>query len=649
MMQLALSVIIIFISQICYAQQDLVTLAFSFSNQNNCAKAIEYADNSEIDLVKKIIFTRSILDSKCGQINFNQTLDFIDQNPNWSQINFIKKRVESLVKLDTDKNQIFAWFTKNPPQTPVGFKYYALSASEILGQDPKTQDIIKQAWLNGSFNSKEKESFLKLYGKFFTPQDHEARMDSLLWSENIQEAEDMLALLSKKNKKQYIARIAILKKDPKSEKMFHALSSHEKHDPGVLYNYLKYKKAQKLPVTHEELNLALHMPNNSIRADSWWELRSYYIRELMQLHRYKDAYKLAIHHGCKDRLNITQAEWLSGWLAISFLHKPHIALEHFQILYKNSGRPISLARGAYWIARSYKAMHQKKEATQWFEVAAKYGHTFYGQMAQYELNFKNLKLPSLESLSEQDIRAISEQEGPKIIELLIKYKQDHLALAYLKNLFSNSGDPKYVSYIMDLFKDFNNISFKVNAAREAAFYGVLKVDYGYPAPYVISKPIIEVPLIYSIIRQESSFDQTAIDPTDGRGLMQLLPSTAKVTAKSLGIQYDVDLLLKSTEYNIRLGSKHLADHINYYKGSYLLGIPAYNAGTHRVDKWISKQGDPRKMKHLYQIIDWIERIPFSVTRDYVHRIMENLQVYRSIVNKDVSLQIVKDLMRKNGK
>jgi len=108
-------------------------------------------------------------------------------------------------------------------------------------------------------------------------------------------------------------------------------------------------------------------------------------------------------------------------------------------------------------------------------------------------------------------------------------------------------------------------------------------------------------------------------------------------------------LLKSIDYNIMLGSKHLADHIEYYKGSYLLAIPAYNAGTHRVDKWLRNNGDPRAMKDLYKVLDWIERIPFSTTRDYVHRILENLQIYRSIIKQDDSLNIVKDLIRKEGK
>jgi soluble lytic murein transglycosylase len=645
MKQFILSILIIFTLSTSHAAQDAISLAFSFSNQNNCLKAIEYADLSQNRLLKNIIMTRSILDDRCEVIKFYDVVNFIHENPKWSQIEFIKQRAESFAIKGDNKNQILNWFSKNPPQTPEGFKYYAIAAAKQLA-NPSNQDVIRKAWIYGTFNSQEKDKFLKLYGKFLAEKDHIARIENLLWNENVKEAEDIINLIDKKQQPMYLARIAIIKKDAKLEKLFHALPRLQRHNSGVLYSYLKYKKGLKLPVTHAELSLALHMPNDIKYSNKWWELRSYYIRELMTLHRYREGYKLAVNHNCKDRTNITQAEWLSGWLALSFLHKPQIAIEHFKVLYDNCSRPISLARGAYWIARCHKALHQKQEAHRWFTKAAEHGHTFYGQMAQHELNHKSLKLQSEIALNNEEIKSISKQDGPRIIDLLLQYNQEHLALAYIKNLFSISKDPKYIAFIMDLMKDYKGTSFKVNAAREAAFYGVFKKSYGYPAPYKIQNPIIEVPLIYSIIRQESSFDQNAIDVTDGRGLMQLLPSTAQNMAKSLGIKYDVDLLFKSIDYNIKLGSKHLADHIKYYNGSYLLGIPAYNAGTHRVDNWIARNGDPRKMKNLYQVIDWIERIPFSTTRDYVHRIMENLQVYRSIINKDSSLQIVKDLMHK---
>lgn len=636
--------VLTFIAHLSALAQDQVSNSFAFSAKGQCDKAIEAAKQSENPLLLKIITTRSILDSKCSIIDFDYALDFIKANPTWPQNNSIKNQIEYLINSSTKPGKVAEWFVGSPPKTPAGFKYYAFA-----NQDSQSTQIAKQSWQQGEFSLKEQEQFLKTYGHLLNYSDHLERMANLVFSKRSQEAQDMLSFLSAKDKKLAAIQIALLNKQENAEKLFHSLNKTQKHTPGILYTFLTYKKEQKRDVTHEELALSMHIPQDPKRADKWWDLRSYYAREFLKLHRYREAYKLANDHEGSDRLHVTQAQWLAGWISLRFLNKPSIALPHFKAIYNNSSRAITLARGAYWTARSYKEMRKTKEANQWFEVAAKHGHTFYGQMAQYELGYKKLKIQQPVELTNGDIKNVERFEGPKIIELLIKYNQNHLAMAYLKNLFSISKDPLYVAYCMDLLNPVKDISFKVHAAREAAFYGVMRFDFGYPTPFTIQKPLLEPALIYSIIRQESSFDQNAIDVTDGRGLMQLLPSTAAKMAKSLGVKYDVAALFSDKNYNILLGSKHLADHIKYYNGSYLLGIPAYNAGAHRVDKWIKQQGDPRKIRNLYQILDWIEKIPFVTTRDYVHRILENLQIYRYMINNNNDLQITKDLTRKHIK
>jgi soluble lytic murein transglycosylase len=646
--QLILFISIIFISQTSVAKQDSANLAFAALNKGNCQEALSHARLSGQELIEKIVTTRAILDEKCSAIDFRQALNFLGVNPNWPQREFIKKRLESLVMLKSDKRQVFAWFDQNPPKTPQGFKSYVLSAS--FDNAPDAHEVARKGWTQGSFDAQEKTIFLKKYGKFLDQNDHQARIDNLLWDGNVAEAANMIDLIDKNASKAYLARIAILERSGELEKIFHALPKKDQLSSGVLYEYLRYKISQKLPVTKQEIHLALQIPGCKIRADKWWNnVICYYVRELIDLHRYHDAYRLAANHNCKDRTFITEAEFLSGWLSLRFLHHPKAAVGHFKAIYANSSRPISLSRGAYWTARSYKALHNSKEAQDWFSKAAKYGHTFYGQMAQIELKSSKLALLPKVKLSSSDVGLIAAQEESRIVSLLLKYNQEHLAMAYLKSIFSTSKDPKRIAFIMDSLSDTASISFKVHASRESALYGVFYKDYGYPAPYNIKDPLIELPLLYSIIRQESSFEQEVIDPTDGWGLMQLLRPTAKKSAQDLGIEYNENKLLKDIDYNIKLGSKHLADHIAYYKGSYLLGIPAYNAGNHRVDKWIARNGDPRKMKDLYSVLDWIEKIPFLVTRGYVHRIMENLQIYREILNKDASLHIVQDLMRSNNR
>lgn len=634
-------ILLSFITQFTCADQ-VIQRAFSGVEQGNFSHALDVIKRDPEHVAAKILMTRAIFDKRCSEIGFKEATQFVHNCPEWPQNNFIKKHIEKLIDKNVSKKEIFDWFSTHPPTTPEGFKYYALSIPGVVDKE-EAKVIIKKGWVYGSFSKDEQTTFLKKYSNILNYGDHVSRINELLWSNNTIEASRMMHLIKKEDQKRYVVRIAIINKDPKAERLFRALPRIDKFSSGVLYSYLKRKRAPKSPVTNVEIHLAAHIPNDKAKGDKWWDLRSYYVRELMDKHKYHDAYHLAKNHSCEGRVQITQAEWLAGFLALRYLHTPKPALEHFKQLYNNCSRPISRARGAYWIGRSYKSLHIIEKANEWFKKAAKHGHTFYGQMAQYELGYKQLQLTKTLAINNDSLNTY---EGLQIIQTLAKYDQKHLIKPYVESIFTHSQNPKHIHLILDELDKVDHIWLKVEASRQASFYDVFSVKHGYPVLKNIKYPLIETPLIHSIIRQESSFDVSATDPTGGHGLMQLLASTAKNSAKSLGMEYNRDKLLKNPEYNIMLGSKHLSDHLKYYKGSLLLAIPAYNAGQHRVDNWIKRYGDPRKFKNLYSIIDWIERIPFSTTRDYVHRIMENLQVYKLRIKSDSKLTIVQDLKYK---
>ncbi len=638
---------ILFIAYTAFPKQDNVRVIFNLSAKGDCNNAIVKAAQIGNPLLEKIIFTRSILDDNCAHVNIAHGLEFVENNPSWSQNGFIKNRMQEMLQKQFDKEHLFKLFAIHEPRTPVAHKHYALSY-----EGERQDGLIKQAWYYATFNAQEQAEFIKKYAQLLSYKDYLQRAKCLFFDNRPDEIKNLLPLLNDIDRKTFRTQIAMMENGADVDKIFSSLSKKERLEPGALYLYLNAQMVKKLPdATSQELALAMHIPNEQSpeASNKWWPVRSYYIREMIKFHKYGDAYKLASHHNCSDRLSITQAEWISGWIALRKFHKPQMALAHFKHLHKNCSRPISLARGAYWIGRTYKDLHNKSEANKWFKNASEYSHTFYGQLSQRELGCKTLQLKPSVVLSSKARANLAKHEGPKIIDLLIQYDQNHLAMAYLKNLFSLSKDPQYIAYCMELIRDVKDHSFRINAAREAAFYGVMRWDYSFPVPFVFKKRLIEDALVYSIIRQESSFDPNAIDVQDGRGLMQVLPSTAAKVAKSLGIECNIEKLFSDPHYNMLLGSKHLADHVEYYKGSYVLGIPAYNAGTHRVDRWIKLYGDPREMKNLYQVVDWIEQVPFGTTRDYIHRILENLQVYRHVTKKAAPLDLVKDLSRANNK
>ena len=185
----------------------------------------------------------------------------------------------------------------------------------------------------------------------------------------------------------------------------------------------------------------------------------------------------------------------------------------------------------------------------------------------------------------------------------------------------------------------------VEAAKSASYKHNLLVDYNYPRPFAIPPKTIEPALAYAIIRQESVFETSAISSANAHGLMQIIPPTASETAKAVGIRYSRAKLTRDWKYNVTLGTKYMRNLINDFDGSYILAIASYNAGPHNVAKWLEQNGDPREMRSFNSIINWIESIPFHETRNYVQRVLENLQIYRHVMNEEQKLEIIKDLKR----
>ena len=150
-------------------------------------------------------------------------------------------------------------------------------------------------------------------------------------------------------------------------------------------------------------------------------------------------------------------------------------------------------------------------------------------------------------------------------------------------------------------------------------------DIGVPPCSPIG-PALDRSIVYSVARTESEFNQRVVSPAKAVGLMQVTPEAGRDTAKRFSVTYDWDRLVSDPVYNTQMGAAELAALLQEYRGSYIMSFVGYNAGRGRVQKWIAQYGDPRDAK--VDAIDWVERIPFAETRNYVQRVMENLQVYR---------------------
>ncbi|WP_159104330.1 lytic transglycosylase domain-containing protein [Sneathiella glossodoripedis] len=419
------------------------------------------------------------------------------------------------------------------------------------------------------------------------------------------------------------------------------------NDPGLIFDRTKWRRRKG---RHEEAReLLLKMGEDVPHPEIWWPEREIQARKLLRLGHITEAYNLSRYHGLKTGGKFASAEWLAGWIALRFLHEYDEALVHFTRLYENVSYPISRARGAYWIARAYAAMKDEKSAKYWFEEATRYSSTFYGQVAMSELGLESApELKKKSSFNRETRQRLDKNELVMIVRHLAELDRSRYARPFLLKLTEDATNPQDYVYLGKLASDINRPDFGVAVAKRASQLGTELPDISWPThTYFPENPPIEKPLILAITRQESAFASDAISPAGARGLMQLMPRTARAVSRKLKVSYGKSKLINDPAYNTLLGSTYLGSLIDRFDGSYILAIASYNAGSSRIRNWIEEWGDPRLNE--IDTLDWIELIPFNETRNYVQRVMENLQVYRQLLNED-EIKIVQmgdDLLRGN--
>ena len=330
------------------------------------------------------------------------------------------------------------------------------------------------------------------------------------------------------------------------------------------------------------------------------------------------------------------AEWISGWIALSFLNDPLIAKDHFKNFYENVSYPISTSRGAFWLGRTYEKLGDKEQSKLWYQNAAKYLTTYYGQLAFLKLN-PNAKFELDKDMSVDDKyrSTFFNKELVKITYLLDELKKDKYTKFILRHLANENIDKGSEILAAELATNIRRYDFAIQVSKLASYQKRFHNKFNYP---VISTPktingrkIPESALILSIIRQESEFDLSANSHAGAKGLMQLMPYTAKLVSKQAKLSYSKAKLTTDPEYNINLGSHYIAGLILQYDGAYPFAVAAYNAGPNRVKYWKKLNKNPQKKQIDY--IDWVELIKFRETRNYVQRVMENYNVYRYILEQ----------------
>ena len=610
--------------------------AFEAIDKKKWKTALKISKKSRDKTLHKLV-NYLYLKKTTNSASFYDYLTFINNNPYYPRINRLRYLAEHKINNNVHKAKtILNWFDGKEPLSAFG----KIKLGEIYlsqGKIEKGSKLIKEGWIKARLSKGQLKYLRKKYKNIITVEDNVKRVDWHAWEGKHWDVRRMLRYLPKDYTTLYNARQILMSQSYGVDSAITKVDPKFKNDIGLKYDRLKWRRKRgRLDSSLEILFNTPNDPTKLVRLDKWWKERAILSRSLIYKKKYALAYKVSSNNSLNAGPEFAEAEWLSGWIALTFLDDPNMALLHFHNFYKNVGYPISLSRGAYWLGKSYKEINNKNKSEEWFLEASKYLNTYYGQLAFVEINGdKSFTLINQIKVSDKSKKIFNKNPLIKNVKLLkelnkTKYTKDfikHLALTNLEN----------GSEILSgqLATEIGRYDFAIQIAKNASYEKRFYNDLNYPiinTPKIVNnKRMPKSELVLSVIRQESEFDQKANSSVGARGMMQLMTYTARLVAKQAKLPYNKKRLKQDPNYNIQLGSYYLAGLLEVYEGSYPFALAAYNAGPNRVKYWKKINGDPQKGKISY--VDWIELIKFKETRNYVQRVLENVNVYRYILSK----------------
>lgn len=565
-----------------------------------------------------------------GPVQFNKLAAFIRKNPSWPMQGKMRLAAEKNMPAGLPDADVIAWYDSYAPLTPDGMERY-LRALLKSGDKEKAAEKFRAWWKTAQLEPAQQSAFASRYASLLDAKTNIARFGVLLARQQYTNARGIARLIGKGYPALAEARIALTEGKAGVDTVIATVPRNLQNDPGLLLARLKWRRRNDNEFGALEILHNMPPIDTIANPDDWWAERRTLIRRMMVDGRYESAYLLADAHKQAEGVSFAEASFLAGWLALK-VNRPWQAFEHFEALYSRTSTPISRSRGAYWAGRASEALGHVEIAREWYRAAARYQTAFYGQAAIGKLadEYKPpQQLPPEKTVAKE--QAFDRREMVQAVRILNGAGFRAETDAFLDALSEEVVTPEDYLLVADLALAVNHNHKSVRLAKKGLQKGILMMDQAYPTILRRMKKVdAEWALVHALIRQESAFDDQARSPVGARGLMQLMPATAKQVAQKYKMTVNTDWLTSNPDYNIRLGSLYLQQMLDRFGGSYPLALAAYNAGPSRVDQWLKEYGDPRNGK--IDMIDWIEMIPFEETRNYVQRVLEGTYIYRIKLN-----------------
>jgi soluble lytic murein transglycosylase len=546
---------------------------------------------------------------------------------------------KALYREDPPAPRVLAAFASSRPETAEGSMVLARALASS-GKVAESQSLIRQLWVSEGMDKDMEDRVLAEFPTYLTPADHKARMDYLMYRSRIGQAKRFGDL--GKAQSLYNAWAAVLQRSGNATALLGKVDASWRGDPTFLFARIEnFRNQQKYPEAAALLKQAPKEAAKLVNPGEWWNERRIIARGLADLGDFSEAYRIVANHSATSAVDIADAEFHAGWYALRALRDPATASRHFNTLLQTSNRPLSASRAYYWLGRAAEA-GGPGDARDFFTRAAAHPGTFYGQLAAARIGAKTLNV-TYPSPSGTDRERFSGREAVRAIDRLEAAGYGWRADSLYRSLAEQLDSPGELAILSARAESNGNHQVSLQIGKTAFSRGIDAAALAYPLGVIPASANIAgsgKALAYAIARQESAFNPAAVSAANARGLLQLLPGTAKGVAGRHGLPYTPAMLTSDAGYNATLGAHYLGEQIDSFGGSYILTFIAYNAGPKRVPEWITRYGDPRG-KPIDEVVDWIERIPFPETRNYVQRVMENYQVYKTRLGQNAD--IVDDL------
>ena len=634
---------------------DIFQRAFEAAGRGDWTAARSLAAQGQNGLARRLLEWRYALDRNSGATFAEIDAVIRDTDAKgaaqWPLRGTLQARAEAALPPEMTPAQVIAWFGTRNPNSSIG-KIRLGEALVATGEKTRGALLIRQGWTDGSFEPDVELAIVQKDGSLLTPADDRARLDNLLWRGETSAARRLIARVDAATADIANARIALAAGLPKAQGAVNKVA--DASDPALLFDWSRQLRlADRDAEAHAML---LRVPSAVMVRDHaarWWAECNVQARDALSSGDPRLALKIVQHAGFASGDQYAEQQFLAGFVALRFLKEPSTALAHFQKLDAAVARPISKSRAQYWQGRAHEALGDTASAVSHYRQAASYPETFYGQIALAHTD----PAPVLHlNDTPVDAAAPSELETAPLmdaIKVLADLGQAGTLRSFVDRDVEVYSSPRHIKRLMLMLVEWGYPEIAVRLAKSASYAGAPMPAFTHPLialpAYVGPGTAPEPPLVLGLIRQETEFDAFAVSGAGARGLMQMMPASARLAAKANNQAYRAEALTTDTAYNMQLGMTEWRSHLDRYGGSWVLAIASYNAGPNNVKKWLARNGDPRASDSKGgDPIDWIEQIPFGETRNYVQRVLENTEVYRArLAGKDVPLRILSDLYAPN--